>query len=120
MTDQEPKKVCPTCGDEHCPEAGNKYPTTAEKLLDLFKHEMLKKLQARQKKHPDDNFLSMSVEQIMNMDLRAIMDHMNQEIEELYVARAFPDKEKGHTPEKEDVDVANMGFIEWAIRKMKE
>jgi hypothetical protein len=100
------------------------FASTAEALLDLFKAEMLAKLQKRAAKHPDDNFLALSIEDLMNYPLAPIMEHMNLEIEELYVARAFPGKDqytgKVEDPKMEDVDVANMAFIEWAIRKVQE
>ena len=92
------------------------YPTTTEALLEIFKKEMLAKLKRRAKKHPNDNFLSMGVADMEVYPLQPILEHMNLEIEELYAARAF----SGHKASmKEDIDVANMAFIEWALRKMK-
>ncbi len=89
----------------------------AEILLEQFKQEMLVKLKRRAEKHPDDNFLSMGVADMVDYPLALIFDYMNEEVEELFTARAFSIP---FDIMKEDVDVANMVFIEWALRKMRE
>ncbi len=89
----------------------------AEVLLNTFRDAMLDKLKLRAAKHPDDNFLTMSVEDMAKYPLDKIRDHMNQEIDELYAARGF-----GSAVEvrKENVDNANMNFIEWALQYARE
>lgn len=94
-----------------------KYLTVVESLLDQFKAEMLAKLKLRAERHPNDNILSCSVEDLMNYDLQPIIEHFNLEIEELYTARGFLGPKEIR---KECVDVANMSFIEWMIRKIQE
>ncbi|MFS6744374.1 hypothetical protein WHL48_14460, partial [Staphylococcus aureus] len=52
--------------------------------------------------------------------LQPILDHMDEEIGELRQARLLATSRYQSAVMKEDVDVANMAFIEWALRKMRE
>src|SRR6266566_623544 len=89
----------------------------AEVLLNMFRDAMLDKLKLRAAKHPDDNFLTMSLEDMAKYPLDSITEHMNLEMVELFTARGFG----GHAAaRKEAVDVANMALIEWALRYARD
>lgn len=77
-------------------------------LLEAFKEEMLAKFWARRDRHPRSVTMD-DFDWRTELDLKQIEEHMLEEMKEWLDAGAYR--------ADEDVDLANMAFLDWAARK---
>ena len=96
-----------------------------EGLLDEFKGKMLAKFWARVEKHPGESSVTDDKYDWAGSNIADGEHHLLYEFLERfpqYIPR-FPEVDPAHItvdpPEIEDVDLANLAFYDWAVRKAK-
>ena len=93
-----------------------------EQKLDKFKAEMLVKLQQRKDRWKEDSVTRDNFDWV-SFPIEKVEEHFLDEVLERFpkLANGIP---RQHLPESEkqaeDIDVANMAFIDWAMRKARK
>jgi hypothetical protein len=99
---------------------------TLEQKLDRFRRLMLKKFYDRVAKHPGQSSVTDPNHDWKAENIEDIEHHLIYEFLERFpqFIDRFPEVDKSHitvdAPEIEDVDMANLSFVDWAVRDSRK